>query len=89
VDECLDGGLIQVSKVRGTLTWLLAEHEGMWVDEAEGINDDFTLDGLDGVNNDGDGARGELLEGLLGIDIDGREPAAKAWMGVVPADNCL
>jgi hypothetical protein len=40
----------------------LTEHEGLGVDEAEGINDDFALDRLDGVNDDGDSAGGELFE---------------------------
>jgi len=40
------------------------------VDEAEGVNDDLALDGLDRVNDDGDSAWCELLEGLLGVDVD-------------------
>jgi hypothetical protein len=42
---------------------------------------------LDGVDDDGDGARRELFEGLLRVDVDGGEPAAEAGMGVVPADD--
>jgi hypothetical protein len=48
----------------------VAHHEGLRVDEAEGIDDDFALDGLDGVDDDGDGAGSELLERLLGVDVD-------------------
>jgi hypothetical protein len=48
--------------------------------EAEGVNDDFALDGLNGVDDDGDGAGCELLEGLLGVDVDGGQPAAEARM---------
>jgi hypothetical protein len=48
----------------------LAEHEGLWVDEAESINDDFALNRLDGINNNRDGSRCQLFEGLLCIDID-------------------
>lgn len=58
----------------------LPEHEGLWVDEAESVDDDLALDGLDGIDHDGDGTRGELLEGLLGVNVDGREPAAETWM---------
>ena len=71
------------------LTGFLAEHERLWVDQAESVNDDFALDGVDGVDDNGDGARSELLEGLLGVDVDGREPAAEARVGMVPADDCL
>ena len=31
----------------------------------------------------------ELLKGLLGVDINGGEPAAETRMGVVPAHNDL
>jgi hypothetical protein len=40
------------------------------VDQTERIDDDLPLDGLDGVNNDGDRAGRELLEALLGVDVD-------------------
>ena len=52
----------------------------MWADQAEGIDDDFALDRLDGVNDNGNGAGSELLERLLGIDVDRGEPAAEAGM---------
>jgi hypothetical protein len=42
----------------------------VWVDEAEGIDDNFSFDGLDRVDDDGNGTRRELFEGLLGVDID-------------------
>lgn len=67
----------------------LAQHEGLRVDEAEGVDYDFAFDGLDWVDDYGDGAGGELFEGLLGVDIDGGEPAAETGMGMVPADNSL
>lgn len=51
------------------MSWFLAKHECLWVYEAEGINDDFAFYGLNGVNDDGDGARSELFEGLLCIDV--------------------
>lgn len=89
VDECLDRGLVEVADVGSGLARLLTEHKCLWVDEAESINDDFALYGLNGVNDDSDGARGELFEGLLRVDIDAGEPAAEARMRVVPADDCL
>ena len=64
----------------------LAHHEGLRGDETEGVDDNFAFDGLDGIDDYGDGAGSELLEGLLGVDIDGREPAAEAWVGMVPAN---
>lgn len=87
VYQGLDGGLIEVAEVRGCLAGFLAEHEGLRVDEAERIDDDFALNGLDGVDDDGDGTGGEVFEGLLGIDIDAREPTSESGMGVVPADD--
>lgn len=89
VDERLDGGFVQVAQVGGRLPRLLAVDQRLWVYKAEGIDDDFALDGLNGVNDDGDGAGGELLEGLLRVDVDGGEPAAEAGMGMVPAYYCF
>jgi hypothetical protein len=80
VDEGLDRGLVEVTDVGGGLAGLVAHHEGLRVDEAEGIDDDLALDGLDGVDYDGDGAGRELLERLLGVDIDRRQPAAETGM---------
>ena len=64
VDEGLDAGLVYVADVARRLARLLAGEHGVRVDEAEGVDDDFALDGLDGVDDDGDGAGVELLEGL-------------------------
>lgn len=44
MDEGLDRGLVEMSQVRCGLTRLLTEHEGLWVDETEGVNDDLALD---------------------------------------------
>ena len=89
MDQSLDTGLVQMTQVGGGLSGLLAHHQGLWSDQAEGIDDDFAFDGLDGIDDDGDGARGELLKGLLGVDVDGGEPAAETGVRVVPADDCL
>ena len=86
VDERLDRRFVEVAKVGGGLAGFLAHHKGLWVDEPEGVDDDFALDGLDRVDDDGDGAARQGFEGLLGVDVDGGEPAAEAGMGVVPAD---
>lgn len=70
VDKRLNRWLVEVTDVGGGLAGLVAHHKSLGVDEAESIDDDFALDGLDGVNDDGDGAGCELLERLLGVDID-------------------
>ena len=59
------------------------------MDEPEGIYDDLALYGLNGIHDDGDGTRVELLERLLGVDIDGGQPASETGMGVVPSYNRL
>ena len=80
VDEGLNGGLVEVADVGCGLAGFVAHHERLWVDEAEGIDDDLALYGLDGVDDNGDGAGRELLERLLCVDIDRRQPAAEARM---------
>jgi len=89
VNQSLDGGLVEMAQVGGGLTRFLAEHEGLGVDESEGVDYYFAFDGLDGVDDYGNGAGGELFEGLLGINIDRREPAAETGMGMVPSNNSL
>lgn len=74
-------------QIGGGLARLLTKHQGLWIDEAESVDDDLTLDRLDGVDDNGNSTRSELFERLLGIDIDTRQPTAETWMGVVPADN--
>jgi hypothetical protein len=89
MDQRLDRRLVDVSDVRGRLARLGARGDGVRLDEAEGVDDDLALDGLDGVDDDSDGARVEGLEGLLGVDVDGGEPATEAGVGVVPADDAF
>ncbi len=89
VDERLDGRLVQVAHVRRRLPRLLAHDERVRADEAKGVDDDLALDRLDRVDDDGDGARRQLLKRLLRVDVDGRQPAAEARVRVVPADDGL
>lgn len=64
VDERLDGGLVDVPDVRRRLPRLKALQDHRGVDEPERVDHDFALDGLDGVDDDGDGPAVELLERL-------------------------
>jgi len=78
-----------VTQVRRALAWLLSEHKRLWVDESEGIDDNLALDGLDGVNHDGNSSRCQLFERLLCVDINRGKPATEARVGMVPANDCL
>ncbi len=89
VNKCLDGWLVEVPDVGGRLSWLFASDERLWVDEAESVDNDLALDGLDWIDDDCYCAWVELLEGLLCVDVDGGQPTTEAWMGMIPADNCL
>lgn len=89
VDERLNRGLVEMSQIAGTLAGLLAHHQKLGVDKSECINYDFALDRLDGIDNNGDGARVKLLERLLRIDINRGQPTAEARMRMVPADDGL
>ena len=71
MNQSLDGGFIEMAQVGGTLTGFLAEHERLWVDQSESVNDDFALDGLDGIDDYGNSSGSKLFEGLLCVDIDG------------------
>ena len=89
MDKSLNGGLVQVAQVRSALSRFLAKHQGLGVDEAEGINDNLSLYTLYRIDDDSDGAGRQLLEGLLSIDIDRREPTTEARVRVIPADDGL
>lgn len=72
VNQGWDRGFVKMPQIGSSLARLLTKHQRLWVDEAEGVDNDFTLDGLDGVNDNGNSTRGELFERLLGIDINTR-----------------
>jgi hypothetical protein len=71
VYEGLDGRLVEMTQVRCALTRFLTKHKRLRVDESESIDDNLALDGLNGINNNGNSSRCQLLEGLLCVDIDG------------------
>lgn len=71
VNEGLDGRLVEMTQVRCALTRFLTKHKRLRVDESESIDDNLSLDGLNGINNNGNSSRCQLFEGLLCVDIDG------------------
>jgi hypothetical protein len=71
VNKRLDGRLVEMTQVRCALTRFLTEHKRLRVDESESVDDDLSLDRLNGINNDGNSSRCQLFEGLLCVDIDG------------------
>lgn len=62
---------------------------GLRQDETECIDNYLALDGLNGVDDDGDGAGVELFKTLLRVDIHAGQPASKTGVGVIPADDDL
>lgn len=72
VDKSLYRGLVKVTKIGSGLAGFLAKHEKLGRNESEGVDDDFAFDGLDGIDDYGDGTGSQLLEGLLGVNVDGR-----------------
>lgn len=62
MDEGLDGGFVDMSDIRCCLTRFIARNDSLRLYEPESVNDDLSLDGLNGVNNYGDGSRVEGLE---------------------------
>ena len=58
-----------MTEIGRCLARLVAHHKSLRVYQSEGINHDFAFDRLYGINDDSNGARCELLERLLGIDV--------------------
>mmetsp|Transcript_32039 Transcript_32039/g.83041 ORF Transcript_32039/g.83041 Transcript_32039/m.83041 type:complete len:146 (+) Transcript_32039:402-839(+) len=73
--------------IGGTLTRFLSHHECLWINEAKAVNDDFALDGLNGIHDERHAAGVEQFKGGLRIDIGTRQPATKAGMRMVPPDD--
>lgn len=51
--------------VTRALPWLKSHHNALRVDGPERVDDHLSLDGLDRIDHDGDGARVKLLKGLV------------------------
>lgn len=56
VDESLNGRLVNVTDVGRRLPWLAAGYHGLWLNETEGVDNNFAFDGLNGVDDHCDGA---------------------------------
>ena len=55
----------------------MPDDEELRVDEAEAVDHDLPLHGLDRVDDDADRAGVELLEALLRVDVGATEPASE------------
>jgi hypothetical protein len=71
MDQCLNGGFIDVALIGSRLTGFHAHHHDGCLNQSECIDDDFSLDRLDWVDDNGYGAGSQILESLLGLDIHG------------------
>ena len=60
-----------MTKIRRSLPGFMSHHQGLRIDQSEGIDDNFAFDRLYRVDDYGDCARCELFEGLLCVDING------------------
>lgn len=58
-----------MTDVGGGLSGLLTHDDRIGVDEAEGVDHDFALYGLYRIDDNGDGARVKLFEGLFGASF--------------------
>lgn len=89
VDERVDRWFVEMTEIGGCLSGFLIKKQRLVGDQAEGIDDNFALDGLYRVDNDGDGAFCEPFKGFLRIDVDGGKPATETGMGMIPTNNCF
>jgi len=62
VNERLNAWLVNVANIGCSLAWLLSHHDGVRINKTECVNDDFSFNRLDGVNDDCYGARLQRLE---------------------------
>lgn len=53
MDEGLDVGAVEMSYVGGGLAGFLAQHHGLGTNAAEGVDDYFSSNGLNGVDDHG------------------------------------
>lgn len=44
VDESLYGGFVEMTDVRCSLSWFVAHHQGLRIDQTESINDNLSFD---------------------------------------------
>mmetsp|Transcript_687 Transcript_687/g.1083 ORF Transcript_687/g.1083 Transcript_687/m.1083 type:complete len:265 (+) Transcript_687:399-1193(+) len=87
MNECLNGWFIEMSNIRSSLPGRLTKHHELRVDKPKAVNDDLSLDGLNGIDNECNSSRVKSLKRRLRIDVGGREPAPESRMGVIPAHD--
>lgn len=62
MNQSLDTRLVEVTQITGRLSTLLTLDEGLGVDRSESVNDDFSTDRLNRVDNYGHTSGVELFE---------------------------
>lgn len=66
VDEGLDGWLVEMTKIGCGLTWFLAQHHLLWVDESECVNNNLSFHTLYGIHHDCNCTCIQRLKTLMG-----------------------
>lgn len=61
----LNTGFLQMANVGGSLSWFLAGHGILWVDQSKSIQNYFSLDGLNWINDHSHCSWIELFKGLI------------------------
>mmetsp|Transcript_33752 Transcript_33752/g.60745 ORF Transcript_33752/g.60745 Transcript_33752/m.60745 type:complete len:228 (+) Transcript_33752:240-923(+) len=89
VDECLDGGFVEMTNVRRSLSRFLPQHHELRVNKAKTVDDDLPLHGLNGIHNQRHRTRIQRLERTLRINIRGTQPTPKPRMGMIPPHHHL
>lgn len=64
MDQRLDGRLVDVANVRRCLSRFTASDNSRLADKSEGVDHNFTLHRLNGINDDGNGSRIQRFERL-------------------------
>ena len=60
--QSLNTWLVQMSNIARRLSRLLSAHDGVRIDRPECVDDDFSPDRLNRVDDDGNGTRVQLFE---------------------------
>ena len=82
-------GLLDVANVGSCLSRLDAHHDDLWVNAAEGVDDNLTLDRLNGIYDNCNSTRVQHFLRFLSLNISTGEPRSETRMGMVPSDTHL